>query len=96
MAAQYRALQDCYLNGAYVSAGDIITFSGVPGPHLDPLTPDAVTAFYAAGPQITPLVRPQWSTQFVGPPVTYWQAVPGDTSMWQLVGLGAGLAPKVM
>jgi hypothetical protein len=93
MAAQYRALQDCYLSGAYISAGDIITFSGVPGPYLDPLTPDAVTAFYRVGPQQTVLVRPQWAGQAAVPAVTYWKPTTafGGLTSWQLLGLGAGL-----
>jgi hypothetical protein len=92
MTAQYRCLQDCFVNGAYVLAGDVVTLTGVPGPYLDPLTPDAVSAFYAAGPQATVLARTQWATQPVGPPTTYWRQIPGG-NFWALTGLGAGLAP---
>jgi hypothetical protein len=92
MAQQYRCLQDCYLAGAYYHAGDIITLTGVPGPYLDPLTPDAVTAFYAAGPQPPGLVRQQWSGVPVNSPVTCWRQIPGGR-FWQLTGLGADLAP---
>jgi hypothetical protein len=106
MAAQYRALADCFLNGAYVHAGEVVTFSGVPGPYLDPLTPEAVTAFYNAGPQATVLVRPQWTGQPAVPAVTYWRSLPAmpragagprwsDEAFiqWELVGLGRGLPP---
>src|SRR5215472_3650938 len=65
----------CLLNGVYNNAGDTITFSGAPGPYLDPLTPDAVTAFYQQGPQATVLVRPQWTGQPAVPAVTFWMAV---------------------
>jgi hypothetical protein len=89
MAAQYRCLQDCFVNGAYSLAGDVITLTGVPGPYLDPLTPDAVNAFYSAGPQTTVLARTQWSTQPVSPAVTYWQIIPNSNpAMWQLRGTG--------
>jgi len=100
LMAQYRALQDLYLNGAYVSAGDIITLPNnfVPSAALDPLDASALSAFYAAGPQATPLVRQQWSTVAVTPAVTYWRAtslpaVPGASgaTSWQLTRLGANL-----
>jgi hypothetical protein len=98
MAQQYRCLQDCFFNGAYNNAGDVVTFAGVPGPYLDPLTPDAVTAFYAAFPQATVLARMQWATQFVAPATTYWKPtslVSGLTS-WQLTGLGSNLPAIVI
>jgi len=70
---QYRCLQDCFLNGVYNSAGDIITFAGVPGPYLDPLDAAALNAFYNVGPQATVLVRPQFTGQPAVPAVTYWK-----------------------
>jgi hypothetical protein len=92
MMAQYRALQDCYLAGAYYLAGDTITLSNnfIPPGAVDPLDAPAVTAFFNAGPQLCGLIRPQWSGQVVGPPVTRWVPGPG-AYQWSLTGLGAGM-----
>jgi hypothetical protein len=100
--ARYRWLQDGVgPSGQYFNAGDIASTADVggtlpanwvPPPAVDPLDTAAVNAFYAAGPQLLGLVRQQWSTQPVSPPTTYWRQLPG-TRMWQLTGLGAGLAP---
>jgi hypothetical protein len=97
----YRLLADHYIGTAYVLAGTIQSTQDVggmlpinwqPSGACEPLDAAAVAQFYAQGPQLTPLVRQQWTTQPVGQPVTYWRQLPG-TPMWQLVGLGAGLAP---
>jgi hypothetical protein len=90
--AQYRALQDCYIGGAYITAGDTVTLPNnfIPPGALDPLDSAAVTAFFNAGPQICGLMRPQWSTQVVVPPVTRWVPGPGLGQV-QLTGLGAGM-----
>ena len=99
--ARYRFLADCYVNGTYINAGDIVATADaggtlptnwVPPAAVEPLDASAVSAFYAAGVQITGLVRQQWSTQFVTVPVTYWRQIPGG-KFWQLTGLGVGLAP---
>ena len=93
--ARYRWLQDGHTNGAYYHAGDIMQAADdwVPSAAVDPLDAAAVRALYSAGPQTMPLlVRQQWSTQPVSPPVTYWQQIPGG-KLWQLTGLGAGLPP---
>jgi hypothetical protein len=91
--AQYRALQDCYLAGAYVNAGDIVTLPNtiIPPAAVDPLDTPAVNAFFAAGPQLCGLIRQQWST-IIAPPVTRWIPGPG-ANQWQLTGLGAALGP---
>jgi hypothetical protein len=98
----YRLLQDHFLpGGAYALAGSIVSTVDVGGtlPNgwvsnaVDPLDASALQAFWAAGPQITPLVRQQWTNVPVLGPVTYWRPVPGSTNQWQLTGLGAGLAP---
>jgi hypothetical protein len=98
----YRTLSDIYLGGAAILAGTILStqdvggglpVNWVPPAAVDPLDTAAVTAFYAAGPQIMPiLIRQQWSNVFVAPPVTYWRQISGS-NQWQLMGLGANLAP---
>jgi hypothetical protein len=98
--AQYRTLVDVYVGGQHILAGTTLTMADnwVPSAAFDPLDTPALNAFYAVGPQATPLVRQQWTTQFVAPAVTYWKptslpAVPGASGLtsWQLMGLGAGL-----
>jgi hypothetical protein len=97
--ALYRWLQDGFVAGYYYQAGDIASTANVGGtlPNtfippgaVDPLDSAAVTAFFAAGPAATPLMRAQWATQFVAPPVTRWTPGPGANQV-QLTGLGAGL-----
>jgi hypothetical protein len=101
--ASYRWLQDGVgPSGHYFNAGDIVSTSDVggllpanwvPPGAVEPLDASAVAAFYAAGPQIMPLlVRQQWSGIPVSPPATYWRQIPGGR-MWGLTGLGAGLPP---
>ena len=101
--SQYRFLQDAYVGTQYFLAGTTAATADVAGGTLpigwtpsvcvDPLDTPAVNAFYAQGPQTFPiLIRQQWSTQPVSPPVTYWRQIPGGR-MWQLTGLGAGLPP---
>src|SRR5262249_24763986 len=92
--ASWRALQDLIGPSGYVHAGE--TFSTAddwrPPNAVDPLDNSAVTAFYAAGVQMTPLARQQWSNISVSAPVTYWQAIPNtNPTLWALTGLGAGL-----
>jgi hypothetical protein len=100
----YRWLQDGVgPSGHYFHAGDIVSTSDVggllpanwvPPGAVEPLDNSAVAAFYAAGPQFTPLVRQQWSGVPVSPPATYWRAIPNtNPTMWQLTGLGSGLPP---
>jgi hypothetical protein len=90
--AQYRFLQDAYIAGQYFNAGDVATLLNnfIPPAAVDPLDSAAVTAFFAAGPQLCGLIRARWSTQFVAPPVTRWVPGPGS-NQWQLTGLGAGM-----
>ena len=98
--ATYRTLVDVYLNNAHILAGTTLTLADnfVPSAAFDPLDTPAVTAFYAAGPQPPPLVRTQWSTQFVAPPTTFWKSTtiqPGlPYQTWSLTGLGSNLPPK--
>jgi hypothetical protein len=108
--AQYRFLVDHYIGG-YYSAGDTATTADVGGSlpanwkptgGCDPLDTPAVNAFYAAGPQATPLIRTQWSTIFVAAPATYWKGTslppaPGTgvspLTSYQLTGLGTNMPP---
>jgi hypothetical protein len=101
--ASYRLLVDHFLpGGAYIPAGSIVSTVDVGGTlpvnwisnAVDPLDTAAVNVFYAAGPQIMPiLVRQQWTNVPVFTPVTYWRQLPGGSKQWQLTGLGAGLPP---
>jgi hypothetical protein len=93
--AQYRTLVDVYVGGQHILAGTTLTMADnfVPSAAFDPLDTPALNAFYAAGPAPPPLVRAQWSTQFVAAPVTYWREIPGTPVQWQLMGLGANLPP---
>jgi hypothetical protein len=98
--ALYRFLSDHYVGTQYYLAGTIASTADVggtlptgwpPSNAVDPLDNAGVNAFYALG-QTTPvLVRTQWSTQSVSPPVTYWKRVVGSSNQWALTGLGAGL-----
>jgi hypothetical protein len=99
----YGFLQDHSIGGQYYPAGTVASTADVggtlptgwpPSNAVDPLDTPAVNAFYALGPQPMPvLVRQQWSTQGVSPPVTYWRRVVGSSNKWQLTGLGAALPP---
>jgi hypothetical protein len=101
--ARYMLLTDHFLpGGAYAPAGSIVSTVDVGGTlpvgwisnAVDPLDAAAVQVFWQAGPQTMPLlVRQCWSGVPVSAPVTYWRALPGNTTMWQLTGLGAGLPP---
>jgi hypothetical protein len=97
----FRLLSDHVLpSGAYVLAGTVVSTADVGGTlpigwisnAADPLDVSGVQAFYALGPQITPLVRQQWVGVPVSPPVTYWRQIPGGR-MWGLTGLGSALPP---
>jgi hypothetical protein len=111
--AQYRFLVDHYIGTTYILAGTTASTADViggtlpanfrPSGAVDPLDTPAVNAFYAQGPQATPLVRPQWATIPVSPPATYWRgtplpAVPGANAgtSWQLTGLGSNLSAIVI
>ena len=85
---QFRALTDLYLNdGTYVQAGTtfIAPTGWVPATNAcDPLTPDAVQAYWNAGPAGMRNADPnsaistngsRWSDLFVGPPATQWLPV---------------------
>jgi hypothetical protein len=96
---QFRALTDLYLaNGQYVMAGQICSNEGVgvpipagfvpPANAVDPLTPDARTAYQQVGPQgcsdaewrralFTNGAR--WSDVPVLPPKTQWLRNPDGT-----------------
>jgi|SRR5262249_3364841 len=110
MTATYRALTDLYLNdGTHIQAGTTFVppAGWVPATNaVDPLTPDAVQAYWNAGPNgcrdaewrralFTNTNR--WSDVPVAPPSTQWQ--PSDpTKPWlgyTLNGLGsnAGVHP---
>jgi hypothetical protein len=96
--AQYRLLSDHWIGELYLPAGTVASTADgtlpvdwVPSGAVEPLDGAAVAAFHAAGPQITPLVRAQWSGVPVFAPVTSWRQIPGGR-MFQLTGLGSGLA----
>lgn len=62
----------------------------VPSAYMDPLDTDAVTKFYAAGPQFRPV-----SGTLAQPAVTYWVPDPSQPAsnpyfQFVLTGLGAG------
>jgi hypothetical protein len=101
--SQYRFLQDAYVGQYFLAgttaatadvAGGTLPIGWTPSVCVDPLDTAAVNAYWAAGPQLLGLVRQQWSTIPVTPPVTYWRAVGGG--QYQLGGLGAGLPPLSM
>jgi hypothetical protein len=91
---QVRFLQDYFDGSGYYQAGTVATMPAnwIPTVNCDPLDTAAVNAFFAAGPKLTGLVRQQWSTVFVAPPVTRWIPGPGAWQ-WSLTGLGASLGP---
>jgi hypothetical protein len=94
--AQYRALQDIWDGTQIILAGTTFTIADnwVPPAAVDPLDAPAVTAFFAAGPQICGLIRAQWANQFVGPPQTKWVEANPALQLFKLTGLGAGLGTK--
>ena len=67
----------------------------IPSGNVEPMDAAAVAAFYAAGPQMPGKVQQQWTGIGVPPPKTRWVAVggQGQPGLYQLSGLGAGLAP---
>jgi hypothetical protein len=95
-------LAPIYLNGAYIEAGTTITVangSWTPPAMVDPIDSAAITDFWNAGVQIVGLVRTQFSTLPVAPPVIYWKPVNpalGQLSAYQLTGAGAALGPQAM
>ena len=94
---RWRFLQSAYIDGRLFNAGEICEMRNdwVPGPFVEPLTPDAAQAFFEAGPFVLGLVRQQFSdlpvTQY---PATYWRPCSADKEMWELVGLGRGQRKK--
>lgn len=95
--ASYRFLRDHYIDRIYLAGttastadvGGTLPAGWVPSAGVDPLDPDAVEAFFAAGVQLTGPVRQQWSTQSVPVPRTYW--VRSGPNEWRLTGLGSNL-----
>jgi len=91
--AQYRFLQDCYVNGFYFNAGDVASLPGwQPSGAVDPIDNAAITAFFNAGPQrLVGPIRPRWSGQVVSPPAIYWVPIDLQHGSYQLTGAGAAL-----
>jgi hypothetical protein len=100
--SSYRFLQEAYIGDRSYLAGTQASTAGVggtlpanwvPGGYVEPMDAAAASDFYAAGPQLTPLVRQRYSdillTRY---PVTFWKAGPG-AGEWSLTGLGSGFAP---
>lgn len=97
--SKYRLLQDHYINNVLLPAGSVVTDVGagaqlpsgwIPSPNVDPLDSDALSLFYAQGP-VLGSAKTQFSTAIVTPAATYWKSIGGG--FWQLMGLGANLAP---
>jgi hypothetical protein len=103
--SRYRFLVPHSVGPYYFPAGTIAATADVPGGLLptgfvpsggvDPLDTPAVNAFWAAGPSRVSLAR---TGAFVAPPATYWvfsfpQPTNSSVMRWNLVGLGAALAP---
>jgi len=110
---QFRAQTDLYLNdGRYIQAGQTFTApaSWPPATNAcDPLTPDAVQAYWNVGPRGMLDAQPyqvqftnagRWSDIPVAPPSTYW--IPADVKRpdlgFKLSGAGSnyGVHPVVM
>jgi hypothetical protein len=91
--AQYRFLQDAYVNGGYFQAGLVTAMppDWIPGPYVEPLDDEAVQAFFKAGPQLMGLQRQRWFGVPMPVPVTYWKPADRQREYWQLTGLGAHL-----
>jgi hypothetical protein len=100
--ARWLFLQDAwigdrsYLAGTQASTANVggtLPVGWVPSGAVEPLDTAAANAFYAAGPQLCPLVRQQWSDVLITRyPATYWKRTGGQ---WSLTGLGSGFAPVV-
>jgi hypothetical protein len=91
---EFRALTDLYLSdGRVIQAGQTFTApAGYPPPTnaVDPLTPDAVQAYFNVGPRglqdaeisrATFIYSQRWADVRVAPPVTYWRPV-DPTKPW--------------
>jgi len=114
--AQYRCLADIYLPGdRYAQASDILSdavgaavpipVGWIPSLAVDPITPDAIQAFWNAGPKGQGDAEPnqwafphgwsRWSNVGYAPAAIYWQRVLGG---FQLTGGGAslGVHPPVL
>ncbi len=98
--SQYRFLQDHYVNGVTYPAGTVASTADVGGTlpvgwvptgQVDPQDTPAIAAFFAAGVQLLGLVRSQWSTQAVLPPIVRWAVVNASTFTYRLTGAGAAL-----
>jgi hypothetical protein len=101
--ATYRALADIDLGirFPYVQAGTILVDG--PGGNIpngwiptacEPLDGPALTAYYNAGPQFSPVLQ-HWTGLNVVPPVTFWKFVSGSNPnrLYGLTGLGGALPP---
>jgi hypothetical protein len=105
--AQYRMLEDHYVNNQLLAAGTtqttqdengagLLPANWTPSANVEPMNASAVTQFYNQGPKPLGLVRQQFSTVFVVPPTTFWKATVSansQTTSYSLTGLGASLAP---
>jgi hypothetical protein len=89
---KWRLLSDHYMQNGMIAAGEVVEMPADwrPSNAVEPLDAEAVDAFYAAGPQVVPLVSERWNV--VTQPTTYWRQLPGGRQ-WALTGLGALLPP---
>jgi hypothetical protein len=100
---QYRLLKSHYLTTGWFDVDTIITegmdvpIGWIPTLGVDPLNPQAVTAFYNAGPRSASSYEDvnefENATRSRTRPVTFWKPVSG-THTYTLTGLGIGLPPK--
>jgi hypothetical protein len=93
--ATYRALNDILLSGnnGYISAGTTFVAPPdyTPSGDVDPITGDAIQAFWTAGPQFSgrqPFFR------LAAPPVIYWTLFNALYQEYQLTAGGASLGPR--
>jgi hypothetical protein len=108
--ASYRLLQDHHIPPyGLLEAGTIVTDTG-PGAQIpigwkpsfavDPISNDAIQAFFNQGPPgkasacmfLGPYgIQGHWSTAFVAAPTVFWK--PFGPGLWILTGAGAALGP---
>jgi hypothetical protein len=89
----FRFLNNHYVDGEYILAGDIRDMFApwVPTADVEPLDTTALNYFYARGPTLGAVIRTHFSHIQIYAPRTYWRSV--TPNVWGLTGLGSGLLP---